>query len=111
VTEESPASAFEKRWASVLLEGTIRRLEEEFAREKKRELFDRLQPHLWGDEDAVPYAELSIQLGTTPAALKMAALRLRRRFRELLRQEIAITVETPEEIDLEIQHLMEAFSE
>jgi len=111
LTEESPAQAFEKRWASVLLEGVFQRLEREFAGTGKRELFDRLQPHLWGDEEAQPYTELAAQLHTSEAAVKMAALRLRRRFQEILREDIAQTVLTPDEVDDEIRHLMEVFSQ
>jgi RNA polymerase sigma-70 factor (ECF subfamily) len=111
LTDESPAQAFEKRWASVLLEGVFRRLEREFAEGGKQDLFDLLQAHLWGDEEALPYTELAAQLHTSEAAVKMAALRLRRRFREILREDIAQTVATPDEVDDEIRHLMDVFSQ
>lgn len=111
LTEESPAQAFERRWASVLLEGVFRRLEREFAETGRQDLYDQLQPHLWGDEDALPYTQLAAQLHTSEAAVKMAALRLRRRFREILREDIAQTVATPDEVDDEIRHLMDVFSQ
>lgn len=111
LTDESPSQAFEKRWASALLEGVFRRLEQEFAETGKQALFDRLQPHLWGDQEALPYTDLAVQLQTSEAAVKMAALRLRRRFREILREDISQTVVAPEDIDDEIRHMMDVFSQ
>jgi len=86
------------------------RLREEFARQGKTEVFAALEPCLTGGEEMLPYAELMVRLDMKPSALKMAVHRLRKRFGELLREEIAQTVARPEEVDAEIRHLIEAAS-
>ena len=106
----TPDRAFEQIWATTLLEGAIGRLREEHLRDGKGALFDTLQVYLSGDRGAVPYAETQARLGLGESALKMAVLRLRRRFGELLREEIAHTVSRPEEIDEEIRALFAAVS-
>ena len=70
-------------------------------------LFDELKDHLCMAEDATPYAALADQLGISAVTLRVTVHRLRERYRELLRSEIAHTVATPAEIDDEIRHLIE----
>lgn len=96
---------YERQWAVTLLELTMQRLAEEFAERDKSEQFQQLKGFAIGDHAGTTYADAAAHLGTTEAAAKMAAHRLRRRFRELLRDEIAQTVATPEEIDDEIRSL------
>ena len=111
VTEVTPARLFEKRWAATVIERVLHQLEGEFLINGKAELFSQLEPHLWGDANSVPYAQLAAQLKLTVVAIKSTVYRIRTRCRELLRQEIAQTVVTSEEIDQEIQHLLEVMSE
>ncbi len=110
VTESDPARAFEQRWAATLLQTVLTRLEAEFQASSRREVFEALQAHLWGDAAAAPYPELAARFGMSPANVKMIAHRLRLRYRELLREEIAQTVALPSQIDDEIQHLMAVVS-
>lgn len=111
VTDESnPATEFEKQWAKALIECVLGRLRTELAAGGRTELFDALQPHLWGDFDAVPYAELAVQCGMSVVAVKVAAHRMRVRCRELLRDEIAQTVTTSAELDDELRYLMKVVS-
>ena len=105
-----PDRAFEQIWATTLLEGAIGRLRDEHLRDGKGAHFDALQVYLSGDRGAVPYTETQARLGLGERALKMAVLRLRRRFGELLREEIAHTVCRPEDIDEEIRALFAAVS-
>jgi len=73
-------------------------------------LFEFLQGCLAKDESALPYAEIATRLNLTEAAVKMAVQRLRARYREILREQIADTVSSPEEIEEEIRHLFSTFA-
>lgn len=86
------------------------RLENEYALRGKSEHFRQLKDFAIGDHAAITYAEVAARLNTTEAAAKMAAHRLRQRYRELLREEIAQTVATPEEIDDELRNLLAVLS-
>ena len=109
VDTESPDAAFERRWASTVLQQALDRLRQEHVAAGKEALFNLLADGLTG---VVPtsYAELAIQLGMTEAAVKMAIHRLRKRYGELLRLEIAQTVVTSAEIDQELHHLLGALA-
>jgi RNA polymerase sigma-70 factor (ECF subfamily) len=101
---------FERRWALTLLDRVLAGLDTELARSDKRALYERLRPALAGVEEASPYKEIADELGLTFGAVKMAAHRLRARYRERLREEIARTVADPSEIDAEIQDLLVALA-
>jgi len=111
MTESDPAKSFEQRWAATLLNTVLKRLQDEFGATGRRDLFDALQAHLWGDSESIPYPQLAGQFGMTLANVKTTAHRLRQRYRELLREEIAHTVALPSQIDDEIRHLMKVVSE
>lgn len=108
--EVTPDKAFEQSWAIVVLEGVLERLQREYLADDKAALFNALQPLLSGDKGVVSYADVARQLNMTEGAVKMAVLRSRRRFGELLRAEIANTVTRPEEINEEIRTLFAAVS-
>jgi RNA polymerase sigma-70 factor (ECF subfamily) len=101
---------FERRWALVLLEQVLVRLQQESARAGKGELFDRLKVFLTGERAAVSYGELAAELKMTEGAVKVAVHRLRRRYRDVLRLEIGQTVADPAEIEEEIRELVSAIS-
>ena len=101
----TPEQAFEYRWALTLLEEVVGRLEAEFAARGQAEVFAILKPCLVGDRAAQPYVELGAKLGLEEGAVKVAVHRLRQRYRELLRAEIANTVAAPGEVDAEMHHL------
>ena len=109
-TAAAPEQMFEQSWALTLLELVLANLRAEYTRDDKAELFDALQIYLSGERGATSYAEMATRLNLTEGALKMSVLRLRRRFGELLRAEIANTVTRPEEIDEEIRSLFAAVS-
>lgn len=106
----TPDKAFEQSWALALLEKVLNQLRAEHGDEAKRRLFEALQVYLSGDKSGVSYAEMATRLNLTEGSVKMAVLRMRRRFGELLRAEIAHTVAKPEEIDEEIRCLFAAVS-
>ena len=105
----TPDQVFHRQWALTLLDQVIHRLEAEYRRSGKSELFEQLKDFLVGMPEEKSYADVAEGLGTTEAAAKMSAHRLRRRYRDLLRSEIAQTVANPEEIDGEIHSLFQLF--
>ena len=74
----------------------------------KQALFGRLEGHLTGDQEALPYADLCAELKMSEGAIKVAMHRMRRRFGALLREEIGETVSDPDEVDDEIRELFRA---
>jgi DNA-directed RNA polymerase specialized sigma24 family protein len=104
----TPERLFERRWALTLLDRVIARLEERYAEQGKRDLFERLKGVLTGTMSADENAELASQLGLSEVALKVAVHRLRRRYRDLLKQEIAETVADPAETADELDYLLAA---
>ncbi|HXG49182.1 MAG TPA: ECF-type sigma factor [Methylomirabilota bacterium] len=107
-TELSPERIYEQRWTLAFLEQVLGRLRAEFVAAGKGTTFDALKVFLTGDRPPARYAELANALGTTEAALKMAVSRLRQRYADLLRQEIAHTVSGPDEVEDELRALMTA---
>ncbi|MFO1488586.1 MAG: RNA polymerase sigma factor [Verrucomicrobiota bacterium] len=104
-TDVSPDRIFEKQWAVTLLAEVLDRLEREYRAEEKGGLFAAIKETLTGRRESQPYAELAEKLGMNESALKVAVHRLRRRYRELIRAEIANTLEETEDVDTELQHL------
>ena len=101
---------FERRWALTLLEHVLGRLRAEYVRDGKENLFEQLKPTLTEASRTVAYAEIATRLGTTEGAVKVAVHRLRQRYREVLRAEIADTVANPGEVDDEIRNLFTALA-
>jgi len=110
-TETDPAKTFEQRWAATVLNSVLTKLQVEFEATGRKELFEAFQAHLWGDSDSVPFPQLAERFRMTLANVKVTAHRLRLRYRELLREEIAHTVALPSQIDEEIRHLMKVVSQ
>lgn len=106
----TPDKLFEKSWALTVLERTMSRLEAELAEKGKQHLFDHLKCYLAVEGATVPYREVAEKIDMTEAAVKTTVHRLRRRCRELLRDEIAQTVATEEQIDDEIRGLFAALA-
>ena len=106
---ETPERVFDRVWALTLLERVMARLQTETAaREDPPSRFDQLKVYLTGDEPQLSYAQTASQLGISEAAVKVAVHRLRRRFRDLVRDEISHTVSSPEEVEAELRHLWSA---
>ena len=100
----TPERLFEQQWALTLLDQVLARLQAEMTAGGKAALFEAMKGHLAGSRDE-SYAATAARLGLSEGAVKVAVHRLRRRYRELLRDEIAQTVSSPEEIEEEIRHL------
>ena len=88
----------------------LRRLRAEYVRDDREKLFEHLKPTLTEASRTVAYAEIASRLGTTEGAVKVAVHRLRQRYRELLRAEIADTVASPGEVEDEIRNLFAALA-
>lgn len=108
ITEWTAEKLFHRRWALELLQTVMDRLRAEWATAEKGAYFSALQAFLSGDATNRTYAEVARELDTTEGAVKTAVHRLRRRYRALLREEIAHTVTEPEQIEDEIQQLFGA---
>lgn len=106
---DTPDRAFDRRWAQDLLERVLGTLGDEFRAAGRRELFLLLEPSLEGEPPE--FISVAKKLGMTHGAVKVAAHRLRRRYGELLRREIAQTLDRPEDVEDEIQNLFEALGD
>ena len=107
--ELSPDLLYDRRWAEALLERVLVRLRTDYESTGRAAVYAQLQQFLWGRQVEVSYDEMGRQLGLNEGAVKVAVHRLRQRFRDLLREEVAQTVETPEQIGEELRHLLGAF--
>jgi RNA polymerase sigma-70 factor (ECF subfamily) len=101
---------FERRWALDILCRVLSRVEREAVEAGKGELFTRLHSVLEGDVRAESYREIAESLGMSDAAVKMAAHRLRCRFREVFREEVARTLTDPADVQAEMVDLMTALA-
>lgn len=101
----TPEQSYERRWALALLEEVLHRLAQEYQQEGRAALFAALNPCLVGERTKQPYAELADRLGVSEGTVKSCVHRLRQRYRQLLREEIANTVAGPDEVDGELHHL------
>jgi len=107
---DSPERVFERRWATAVLEQVAARLQEELTAQGQAKRFEILKGFLMGDSDKVSYERAAAELGLSVSAVTSSIYRLRLRFRELFRAEIASTVGSASEIDEEIRHLLAALS-
>jgi RNA polymerase sigma-70 factor (ECF subfamily) len=107
----SPDKFFDRKWALELLTTATGRLREEYVRAGKGARFDQLSVCLAGDRGDISHAELALRLNTTPESARVAAHRLRARFRKILEEEVARTVATPAEFKDEIQYLLSLWSQ
>jgi RNA polymerase sigma-70 factor (ECF subfamily) len=106
----TPESLFERGWALTLLEGVLARLEKEYRNEDKQAWMEAMRPALATDRGALNYADMAHKLGITEAAARVAVHRLRQRYRQLIRAEVASTVASPEEVEAEMRHLFQVLT-
>jgi DNA-directed RNA polymerase specialized sigma24 family protein len=109
-SESNPDIAFEQRWAVTLIEHVLATLRREYSAADKARLFEELKGSIWGDESTAPYAEIAGHFNLNEGSVKVAEHRLRHRFRELLRAEVAQTVARPEDVDDELRYLISVAS-
>ena len=106
----SPDKLFDRSWALTLLDRALARLRDEQAAAGQSARFEQLRDRLIGEPDAPHYAEAAAQLGQSATAVRMAVSRMRRRFGELLRDEIAQTISRREDAAGEMRHLLAALA-
>jgi len=109
--EMSPDRLYERRWALALLEQTLARLRAESAAAGKTAEFEKLKSFLTADKSAIGYATAAGALGVSAGAARVAVHRLRKRYRELFREEIAHTLAAGESVEEELRHLLAVLSE
>ena len=101
----TPEKIFDRRWAATLLEQALHRLREEFTAAGKARQFDLLKPFLTSDAGLGGYDEVAAQLETSPQTVAVSVHRLRQRYREAVRAEIAQTVTSPDNVEEELRGL------
>ncbi|MDQ3441427.1 MAG: sigma-70 family RNA polymerase sigma factor [Planctomycetota bacterium] len=101
----TPEQLYERNWALTVLDRALERLRHEAMQLGKGSQFDRLKELIPGPLPDLSYADVAQELGTTEGALKVALHRLRARYRAVLTEQIAQTVESPQDVDEEIRHL------
>jgi RNA polymerase sigma-70 factor (ECF subfamily) len=102
----TPEEVFERRWALTVVERALGRLRQEADEKGHPQRFIRLAVYLTGETPRLPYREVASELAMSEGAVKVAVHRLRRRFGELLRAEVAETLADPAETDQEVRHLL-----
>lgn len=110
-TTTSPDTAFDREWATTLLEHVLLQIESEYSQANRLEDFKSLKPYLTADRQDIPYDQAAEKLGIKPTALRVAVHRLRKRYRKLLKYEIAKTISNIDDIKDELTILTTAFSE
>ena len=106
----SPDKLFDRAWATNLIQATYQRLEEEQVLEGKGRLFGQLRVFLTGDRPDRTYAEAGAELEMTEGAVKVAVHRLRRRYGDLLREQVAQTVHSDTDLAEELRNLRRVFA-
>ncbi len=110
VDQATPEKLFDQSWAMTVLEQAQEQLRQEYNAGGRGQIFEELKIFLSGDRAPVSHAEVGAALGLNEGAVKVAVHRLRQRYRECLREQIARTVSTSAEVDAEIRHLFAAFA-
>lgn len=100
------AMIFERRWALAVLEEAMQKLRGEFSSSSRGNQFERLKPFLEGEVQRGDYNAAATDLNVSPGAIAMAVQRMRQRYRELVRLEVAQTVADPAEVEPEMRHLL-----
>lgn len=102
---------YERRWALTLIEAALNRLRQEFEEDGKVQDFERLKVFLTADRESIPYVELASKSSQSEGSLRVAVHRLRKRYRELFREEVAHTVSDPQDIEAELRYLLRALGD
>src|SRR5262249_15948040 len=105
VDERSPDKLFERRWALTMLDLVLARLAREFSDAGTLDLSNRLQPLRVSGGEARTYAQVAAEAGLSEEAFKKAVQRMRQRYHQLFREEVAHTVGAPGEVEEELRHL------
>ncbi|MBK8475818.1 MAG: sigma-70 family RNA polymerase sigma factor [Opitutaceae bacterium] len=109
-TTQSPDRLYDRKWALCLLATALAAVRREYAAIGRAAVFEELRTVVWGGRGQVGYAEIARRLNSTEGAIKVAVHRLRHRFGEQVRVEVAKTLLSPEHVEEEIRHLLAAVS-
>jgi DNA-directed RNA polymerase specialized sigma24 family protein len=114
VEECDPSAAadelYEKRWVLALLDRVLATLRREFSAAGREAAYEYLKPHLTSARGEIAYAGLAAELGSTEGAARVAVHRMRRRYREIFREEIAATVAADADVADELAHLLDVLA-
>ncbi len=108
VEQLPPEKLFDRQWALTLVARVMKQLQKEYEATRKGDLFDRLKGSLTGDPGNTSYQEIARELNMTEGAVKVSAHRLRRRFGELLREQVGRTVSDSAEVNDELREILAA---
>ncbi len=108
-TDLTPERLYERRWALTLLDTVLERLGAEMTAAGKSATFNALRVFLSDAQGTMSYPEAAMRIGVTETAARKSVQRLRQRYRELLREEVAHTVGAPHEVEDELRHLLAVF--
>ncbi|MEM1450140.1 MAG: sigma-70 family RNA polymerase sigma factor [Planctomycetota bacterium] len=106
--DDDPEAAFERAWVRALLERVLERLRAEYASTGQGDRFTHLEPHLVPGDEPPPFDEMAAELGLAVSSCRVAVFRARRRYRDLLRAEVAATLGGSEGVDDELDALLGA---
>jgi RNA polymerase sigma-70 factor (ECF subfamily) len=106
----TPERIYERRWAVTVLEQTLVQLRAEYERLQRLPEFERLKEFLTAERGTIPYGEVAAALGVGAVAARAAVHRLRKRFRELFREQIAQTVSSPDDLEDELRYVVAALA-
>jgi RNA polymerase sigma factor (sigma-70 family) len=104
--EASPDRLFDRRWALTLLDNVLAALRADYANAGQERMFDGLKKFLAWNSATEAYRETAAELGMKENAVRVAVFRLRRRYGDLLREQVADTVTSPDEVPAELEHLL-----
>ena len=107
---ETPEKAYDRMWALSVLDHAMDALRRDYSILGKEKFFDELKDAIWGGRGEESHAEIARRLGSTEGAIRVALHRLRMRFRDQLRTEVAATLDDPAQIEDELRHLIDALS-
>lgn len=108
--DEDPAQLFDRQWAVSLMNRIYERISDENKDANQAKTFEALTPYLAGGEERGDYARISEQLDVSEASLRVSVHRLRKRYRQILEEEVLQTLSDPTQLEEEIRHLRSAFS-
>jgi RNA polymerase sigma-70 factor (ECF subfamily) len=108
--EMTPERVFDRRWALTVIEQGLKQLREEYCSRGKAGIFEGLKMYITGEEGTPAYSQVAARLGKSEEAIKMAVSRLRQRYREIIRAEVARTVENPADVENELSALLSALT-
>jgi RNA polymerase sigma-70 factor (ECF subfamily) len=106
----TPEVEFDRHWALAQIERALNRLQADYTASGRGPLYELLKDYVWGGQNALSLAQIAERVDLTEEAVKKSVQRLRQRFRDCLRAEVAQTLSTPDQIDDELRHLRAALS-